>query len=214
MKGRPGIKPRLTEADKLLSESDYRAILDFFLKRVREQRSNRGYLWAIGKRDYVFVRVLGETGLRVSEAQNLLWGEIFLGAQPHILVRGGKWRKRAAIESDSVFISADLAELLQEWENVQKVCVSPGVPGPFTAIDRRRAWQIIKRAVHYLGLNSRISPHTLRHYAITRWCSVPGASPYAVAKQARLRSVEIVLRYFHSSPAQQAALAQAATGKK
>ena len=204
--GRPGIKYRLTEADKLLSESDYKRVCQFFLERVRWQRPRKGPYWALGKRDYVFVRTLAETGLRASEAENLRWEDVHSAARPAFLVaRGGKWRKRAAIEADSIFFGDDLAELLEEWESIQRVYM-PGTVGPFFDISRRRAWQIVKRAVRALQLNPRISPHTFRHYAITSWCRVPGASPYAVAKQARLRSVELVLHYFHSSPAAQAEL--------
>lgn len=211
--GRPGTRPRLVEADKILSPADFKLLCYYWTCRAQKITMRRGPRVRLAKRNALIIRTLGETGLRASELCRLEFRDLRLDDRnPSILVRRGKWRKDG--QADSVFISKEFASELEEilpkgleltpgeatW-NRRIFLDSNGKP-----IDRRDVLHAVKQAVSACGLNPKFSAHTLRHFAISRWCERPGATPQAVAKQARLRSLDVALRYFHASPEKQADL--------
>jgi integrase len=212
-RGRGGFKPRLTEADRAILEGEVRSIVEWAHARARA-----GGLGPLGSRrraafrDYLVIRTLAESGLRASELCGLEVGDLRLEDKaPHLVVRAGKMRKPG--ERDSVFLPLGLAAELSTW--IQRARVTGPGAHVFqrwngSPLSRREVWAIVKRAVLALGLNPRYSTHTLRHGYISALCRTPGATPYAVARQARLRSLDMILRYYHSQPKDLAALAEGA----
>jgi len=207
---RSGINHRRVEADKAITAGEVRRILEWLEERDPAAYTE-GPRMAAHWRDYVLVYTLSVTGLRASEVAAIRRRDLFLkGPRPYLVVRRGKWRRDG--EPDCVYLSRALAVALADYATRY----GPEEEEDFLfrtssgrGISRREVREAVKRAVAALGLNPRYSAHTLRHYAITSWASAPGAHPYAVAKLARLRSMDTVLRYFHPSPDAVSALAEA-----
>ncbi len=107
-----------------------------------------------GDRDALLIRVLFQTGLRISEALSLTPAhiEIFEGAPVfRILGKGSKVRR--------VSCPVPLAENLQAYAFRHTLTNS----AQFFSINRFRAYQIITKAAETAGLDKRVYPHLLRH---------------------------------------------------
>ena len=107
-----------------------------------------------GDRDALLVRVLFQTGLRISEALSLTPAhlEIFEGRPSlRIMGKGGKPRRVACPTA--------LAESLQAYAFRHQL---PSGERLFS-INRFRAWRIITAAAQKAGLVKRVYPHLLRH---------------------------------------------------
>lgn len=212
LRGRPGVKPRLTEADRAISPDEVRSIVRHLEARARSAgKTRRGPRWRGAARDYLVARTLAETGLRASELARLDVGDLHLErGSPFLVVRGGKWRR--SLEADSVPIPLDLAAELERWTRGRTdgpVFLRSGKDWS-RAISRHEVYDAVKRAVRALGLNPRYSAHTLRHAYISALCRAPGSTPQAVAAMARLRTMDLVLRYYHLQPTEISRLAEAA----
>lgn len=107
-----------------------------------------------GERDELLIRLLFETGLRVSEALQITLAhlQVFEG-RPVIRILG-KGRKPRLVACPKA-----LAESLQAYAFRHKLEVDDRV---FT-INRKRAHQIITEAGKKAGLTKRVYPHLLRH---------------------------------------------------
>ena len=107
-----------------------------------------------GERDALLVRVLFQTGLRISEALSLTPAhlEIFEGRPSlRVMGKGGKPRRVAC--------PTTLAESLQAYAFRHEL---PSGERLFP-INRFRAYQIITAAAKKAGLEKRVYPHLLRH---------------------------------------------------
>lgn len=107
-----------------------------------------------GERDMLLIRVLFQTGLRISEALRLTPAhlEVFEGRPSlHIVGKGGKPRRVAC--------PTNLAESLQAYAFRHELTTV----GRLFPINRFRAYQIITAAAKKAGLQKRVYPHLLRH---------------------------------------------------
>lgn len=107
-----------------------------------------------GERDALLIKLLFQTGLRISEALSLT---------PQKL---GKFEGRPALEvlgkgkkTRMVACPGHLAEGLQAYAYRKQL----NNQDRFFPINRIRAFQIIKQAGQKAGLNKRVFPHLLRH---------------------------------------------------
>jgi integrase/recombinase XerD len=106
-------------------------------------------------RDYLIMRLLWRTGMRVSELVNMEVNWIdFDERMLNILGKGNKWR-RVPIDRDSVM-------LFQNYLKNKNIKA-----GRCFDITRQRVFQIIKTIAKNVGIEKPIHPHTLRHsYAV------------------------------------------------
>jgi len=107
-----------------------------------------------GERDSLLIRVLFQTGLRVSETLNLSPSSIEKFDGKPVLSIVGKGKKRRLISCPE-----RLAEKLKAFAFEKKI----GQEERFFPINRSRVWQILKEASNKAGLAKRVYPHLLRH---------------------------------------------------
>lgn len=107
-----------------------------------------------GARDRLLIRVLFETGLRISEALQLTPSRIQHFEGEPVLAIVGKGNKPRRVSCPS-----GLAESLQAY--AYRMCLGPN--GRFFPINRQRGHQIIAAAAAAAGLQKRVYPHLLRH---------------------------------------------------
>jgi len=193
-------RPRLGEDEKCLRPGELRALMDLAAKKAGRERMRGmfGPRW----RDYVLLELLASTGLRASEAARLKIEDMVLIAEdPYLRVVGGK--SRSGRDVDTVPVPPMLASHLKDWLEHRKIVCEPKDPLFLRTngqdMDRKDVWETVKRLVRGSGLRSSISPHSFRHFYITELARRPGASPMNVARLARLRSLDLVTRYFHAS---------------
>jgi integrase/recombinase XerD len=107
-----------------------------------------------GKRDYLLVITLFQTGLRISEALSLTPRSISQYESKPVLSVLGKGKKLRMVACPE-----PLADKLKSYAYSHKL----ELDDRFFPIDRRRAWQIIKRASEKAGINKRVYCHLFRH---------------------------------------------------
>jgi integrase/recombinase XerD len=127
-----------------------------------------------GRRNYVMLKLLYATGLRVSELVFLRKDRVhFDTGFITVLGKGGKERE--------IPIPLSIVQLLHEYctttylELVQKVepagrkgLLFPTVrAGQVNAITRQTFWLILKKLLKVAGITKKVSPHTLRHSLAT-----------------------------------------------
>jgi len=147
---------------------------------VSEARNSRN-----GERDSLFILILFETGLRVSEALSLTPEkiELFEGKPVlRILGKGGKFRVVACPRI--------LAIKLQDY--IEKKCIALGQS--IFPINRQRAWQILKDVSKRAGFTKRVYPHLLRHSDAIERLRQTG-NPKALQHHLGHSSITMVMRY-------------------
>lgn len=187
----------LGDVEKLATMQEVGAILGDLQKRAEREALRRGNRAGPRCRDLALVRLLLTSGLRATEVCRLEARDLcgVKEGQPYLRIRGGKKRSARHVATIELRddVAADLAHLVvgrgQHAPIFQRRAGRP--------FDRRHVWWLVRRTADRLGLRSCISPHSLRHSFITSLAAQPNADPFAVAKIARLRSVETVHTYFH-----------------
>jgi integrase/recombinase XerD len=152
----------------------------------------------LGDQPYRVCRLLLATGLRAAEAATLEVRHLRLRDDPpRLLVIGGK--KRDAGTADDVLLAPDFAQELRAWTAKRgergRVLGVAGDPPP----TRQDIWRAVKRAVRLARLNSRYSPHTLRHRFATDVAVAAGGDMAWVRRQTRHQSLDQVTRYVHAA---------------
>ena len=115
-----------------------------------------------GHRNRVMLRLMLDTGLRLSEAIHLRWKDIDLNSGK-VMVRQGKGAKDRTLWTGE----ANLAALVEWQERQVKECT--GSPqAVFTTkeggkLDPRYIQRMVKRYAVNAGIQKDITPHTLRH---------------------------------------------------
>ena len=108
-----------------------------------------------GDRDKLLILLLFETGIRVSEALSLtprLIGQS--EGKPVIYLKKSKGRKPRMVACPE-----DLAHRIRSYAYSKEI----GIDDRIFAINRKRAWQIVKLAGEKAGIQKRVWPHLLRH---------------------------------------------------
>lgn len=136
-------KPRVKE----LSPRD---ILDSLEVEVMLEAAKSADDPAQARREYALVRILADTGLRVSEVISLRADDIYLA--------GGRWYMHVAGKGDKfrdVEIVEDLARELLALKVADFV--------PLLNMSRVTAFRWVKRIAEKAGVTKNVSPHALRH---------------------------------------------------
>ena len=124
------------------------------------KQPNRRY--PTGQRNHLLLKLMLDTGLRLSEAVNLRWKDIDLNTGK-MIVRQGKGRKDLTL-----WIGYEVLKHLRKWRQRQDKAVKAKTGYVFTILagDRvlpRYVQQMVKRYATKAEITKDIHPHTLRH---------------------------------------------------
>jgi len=207
-------RPKLGDDDKAFEPHELAALLEHLSKRaVAEALNNRH---DTRRRNALLVELMATTGLRASETAHLRLDDVRgldHSRNPHVRVVGGKRRKPDHVAT--VPIPFSMVARLKVWMRHRWHRVEPGSRPLFAAARSQRAmtrgeiWRAVKQAVRACKLRPELNAHSLRHFYITRLCCQPGASPMVVANLARLRSLDLVMIYWHAARQDRRRLADA-----
>ncbi|RLG20525.1 integrase [Candidatus Micrarchaeota archaeon] len=115
-----------------------------------------------GERNRLLLRVMLDTGLRLSEAINLRWRDLDL-LTGRLHVKQGKGAKDRVL-----WVGDELLELLRKWRERQAKVVGWAPEHVFTTLDgkplqARYVQYMVKRYAQRAGITKNVHPHTLRH---------------------------------------------------
>ena len=121
----------------------------------------------LGRRDKAILETLYGAGLRISELVGLDVDDVDLD-EGTILVRSGKGSKarrvpvgRAARAAAGDYMSATRPELMRRAKRSSGAALFLNARG--ARLSRQGCWKILKGYAQAAGLDSEVSPHTLRH---------------------------------------------------
>jgi len=148
-----GIRPR--KLPEVLTEEEQ--------DRLLNQPNPR---WVTGERNLALLRLMLDTGLRLSEATELRWKNVDLRTGK-IEVKEGKGGK------DRILWCGELTlEWLRSWRQRQREEAGERLDHAFTAmsgdtlgnpLDNRYVQDMVPRYAERAGIEKRVTPHTLRH---------------------------------------------------
>jgi integrase/recombinase XerD len=136
---------------EILTETEQEALLS---------QPNPRYL--TGQRNRVMLRLMLDTGLRLSEAIHLRWKDIDLNSGK-VMVRQGKGAKDRILWTGEANL-----ETLQTWRERQAKECAGSAQHVFTTkdgglLDPRYIQRMVKRYAAKAGIQKDVTPHTLRH---------------------------------------------------
>lgn len=132
-------------------------------KRLLEQPNPR---YVTGQRNHLLLKLMLDTGLRLSEATGLKWQNISL-ITGNLKVVEGKGAKDRIL-----WLSEEDLELLKSWKQRQTEKAGKTLEYVFTAmskgtlgnkLDNRYVQDMVKRCSKKAKIKKNVSPHTCRH---------------------------------------------------
>ena len=138
-----------------------------------------------GERDYLFILLLFQTGLRISEALSLTPAKIYKFDGMWVIEVIGKGKKLRLVSCPE-----NLANKLMAYAYHKKL----DSQDRFFPFNRIRGWQIIKEAAIKAGFEKRIFPHLLRHSDAIERLRQTG-NPKALQHHLGHSSISMVMRY-------------------
>lgn len=138
-----------------------------------------------GERDYLFILLLFQTGLRISEALSLTPAKIDQFEGKPVIDVIGKGKKPRLVSCPE-----SLANKLLAFAYHKKL----GSQDRFFSFNRIRGWQIIKEAAIKAGFEKRVFPHLLRHSDAIERLRQTG-NPKALQHHLGHSSISMVMRY-------------------
>jgi len=138
-----------------------------------------------GERDYLFILLLYQTGLRISEALSLSPSKIFQFDGKPVIEVLGKGKKLRLVSCPEI-----LAKRLLNYSDKKKI----NPKERFFPFNRIRGWQIIKEAAAKAGFEKRVFPHLLRHSDAIERLRQTG-NPKALQHHLGHSSISMVMRY-------------------
>jgi len=145
-----------------------------------EARKNRK-----GERDYLFILLLYQTGLRISEALSLSPSKIFQFDGKPVIEVLGKGKKLRIVSCPETLVNRLLTYAAKKKIAPQE---------KFFPFNRIRGWQIIKGAAAKAGFEKRVFPHLLRHSDAIERLRQTG-NPKALQHHLGHSSISMVMRY-------------------
>jgi site-specific recombinase XerD len=161
-----------------------------------------------GRRNRAMIALLADSGLRKEELRRLRWGDLDLSARL-VHVRAGKGQK-----DGTAFFGETTASLLRTWLAIHP-SPTPAAPVSCTQEGAMLGPSTITHVLHRLsrraGLERKIGPHALRHYAATSLLRRTGdlelvrrvlrhESLAMTLRYAVLTQTEVAAKFLHASP--------------
>ena len=146
---------RQKKLPKVLSEDEQEKLLD--------QPNSR---YVTGQRNHLLLKLMLDTGLRLSEATSLKWKDINLISGQLKVVEGKGAKDRV------LWLNEEDLDLLQEWKERQTKEAEMSLKYVFTAmskgtlgnkLDNRYVQDMVKRYAAKAEIDKKVSPHMLRH---------------------------------------------------
>lgn len=147
-----------------------------------------------GERNSLLIRLLFETGLRISEALSLaprLIGEY--GGHAVLFIKGKGNKPRMVACPDN------LAYRLKSYAYTKKLELDDKIFN----INRQRAWQIVNEVAKKAGINKKVYPHLLRHSDAIERLRQTG-NPKALQYHLGHSSILMTMRYLSTLTAEDA----------
>jgi len=141
---------------------------------------------AKNRRDALLIKLLANTGLRISEAINLRWNDIKLN-KLCVFGKGGKTRY--------ISIKEDLLNDLMTLKN--KFCDYVFHSNRLTPLKRENVHTMLKTVAKKANLTDRVSAHWLRHSTASHALN-NGASLHQVKELLGHGSINTTARYLHT----------------
>lgn len=138
-----------------------------------------------GERDYLFILLLYQTGLRISEALSLTLAKIDKFDGKPVIEVMGKGKKLRLVSCPE-----SLANKLMTYAYQKKL----DPQDKFFPFNRIRGWQIIKESAIKAGFEKRVFPHLLRHSDAIERLRQTG-NPKALQHHLGHSSISMVMRY-------------------
>ena len=138
-----------------------------------------------GERDYLFILLLYQTGLRISEALSLIPAKITQFEGKPVIEVIGKGKKPRIVSCPE-----NLAHKLTAYACYKKL----DSQDKFFPFNRIRGWQIVKEAASRSGFEKRVFPHLLRHSDAIERLKQTG-NPKALQHHLGHSSISMVMRY-------------------
>jgi integrase/recombinase XerD len=160
-------------------------IVPYLLPKEVQELAAKARKGRNGERDCLFILLLYQTGLRISEALSLTPAKISQFEGKPVIDIIGKGKKPRLVSCPE-----SLAKRLLVYAH-QKRLDSQDRPFPFNRI---RGWQIIKQAAIRAGFGKRVFPHLLRHSDAIERLRQTG-NPKALQHHLGHSSISMVLRY-------------------
>lgn len=144
-------------------------------------------------RDYILIRLLYITGIRISEIVGLSWKDIVKredNAQITVLGKGNKTR--------SVLIDLETYNFLMSL-NGEKEAIFVSQKG--NRMEQSTVWRMIKKYAKVSGITEKISPHWFRHAHASHSLEA-GAPIHLVQNTLGHSNVSTTGRYLHARPSE------------
>jgi integrase/recombinase XerD len=138
-----------------------------------------------GERDSLFILLLFQTGLRISEALSITLAKIGQFEGKPVLDIMGKGKRPRLVSCPE-----NLAKKLMAY--ARRIKLNP--QDRFFSFKRIRGWQIIKETAAKAGFEKRIFPHLLRHSDAIERLRQTG-NPKALQHHLGHSSISMVMRY-------------------
>lgn len=167
------------------SFADSTRIVSYLLPEEVQRLADAAKRATNGERDSLFILVLYQTGLRISEGLSLTPAKIDCFEGKPVLQIIGKGNKPRTVS-----LPANLAERLSAY------AYKKGLDSQrrFFPFNRIRGWQIVKDAARNAEFSKRIFPHLLRHSDAIERLRQTG-NPKALQHHLGHSSISMVLRY-------------------
>jgi integrase/recombinase XerD len=119
-------------------------------------------------RDRALLELLYASGLRISEAVGLDADDLSVeSGLVRVIGKGDRERQVPVGEIATTWLGRYMAEVRPAWLALGKAPMARGGPLFLSVrgerLDRRRAWETLRRSARSAGLGEGVSPHTLRH---------------------------------------------------
>ena len=115
-----------------------------------------------GERNYVLMRLMLDTGVRLAEASALRWAHIDMVTGKVMVIEGKGTKDR------TLWVSENLLKCLRDWRERQSATCGSIPAHPFTTLkgsvlQHRYIQEMIRRCSIKAGIAKRVSLHILRH---------------------------------------------------
>jgi len=152
-------------------------------------------------RDYAMVCMAYYGEMRASEIVEVWVSDLDL-ARKKLRIRKGKGKNYGMVN-----LSDEAVNALKDYIENLRPTIAPATPEAANVLmlsvngqplRRKDVWRIMKKLGFEAGIKKNVFPHIFRHSGITVMAE-KGISPYSIQAQSRHKSLDMVMKYIHTS---------------